>query len=187
MLLRQLVMPIVFVFYMFSKKNGSETLSAFFVVAFSMVLAASCPKPEVAYLWIAFCLGMYVYGDHVSGDHVFAACFAVLSTHFGGWLYEVPFWHPTTMFYSFRYPWVVNTQILSGVFCVYLLWKRGFKVNKTMIYAVLGYVMMSFFWGILVNPIYQTQGSRGFWWVPRVGTMFLLWSALTGIVGETKR
>ena len=177
MLLRQLVTPIVFVFWLISKKHGFELLSAFFVLVFSGVLLASYPNIEVSYLWVTYCLGVYVYGDHVSGDHVFAACFAVLSAHFGGWLYEIPFFHPASMFYSTRYPWLVNTQILSGLFCIYLLIKREIKANKTMLYATLGYVATSLFW----IADYHIYFPIKLWWLPRLGAMVLLWSALTGL------
>ena len=183
MLLRQLVPPIVFMFWWFSRKYGLDGVSLAFVSVFSSVLLASYPKLEVAFLWIIYCFGVFLYANRVSGDHVFAACFAVLSTHFGGWLYEIPFFHPATMFFSSRYPWLVNMQIVSGVFCGFLLWKRGFKRNKTMVWAVLGYVAVSLFW----IADYHIYFPVRLWWVPRVGTMILLWSTLTGIKGENKK
>ena len=180
MFLRQLVTPIVIMFWWLTRKYGNEKTSTIFISVFSMVLLISYPKPEVAFLWIIYVFTVYYYGASVSGDHVFAACFAVSSAHFGGWLYEIPFFHPASMFYSTRYPWLVNTQILSGLFCIYLLIKREFKANKTMLYATLGYVAMSLFW----IADYHIYFPIKLWWLPRLGAMVLLWSALTGIKGE---
>ena len=92
------------------------------------------------------------------------------------------------MFYSFRYPWVVNTQILSGVFCAWLLKKREIKVNKTMLYAILGYVAVSVVY--ILDPtklIDRYYIAASLWWLPRLGTMFLLGASLTGVKGENKR
>ena len=179
MFLRQLAPFFVFFFWYVSKKHGSGWLSCFFVVVFSVALLASYPKMEVAYLWVTYCLGVYVYGDHVSGDHVFAACYAVSSAHFGGWLYEVPFWHPASMFGSFSYPWVVNTQIVSGVFCLWLLIGKKIKVNKSMLCTGLLYVVLSVFYA--VKPDHRVFMAFSLWWLPRIGTMLLLGSALTGL------
>jgi len=185
MLLRQLVTPIVFLFWWFSKKYGSKHFSSYLVAGFSVILIASYPKPHVSYLWVIYCLGAYIYGDHVSGDPVFAACFAVLSTHFGGWLYEIPFFHPASMFYSLRYPWLVNTQIVSGLFCIYLLVEKKIKANKLMLSAALWYVALSLFY--ILKPPHRFFMPMSLWWLPRVGTMTLLGSALTGIGGEKKQ
>jgi len=185
MLLRQLVTPFVFLFLVFSEFYKDKRLSIFVVLTFSIVLLFSYPKPHVARLWIACYLVIYGYGCHVFGDHVFAACYAILSAHFGGWLYEVPFWHPASMFYSFRYPWLINTQILSGVFCAWLLRKKEVKVNKTMLLALLCYVMVSVFY--ITKSDQRFFVSLPLWWLPRVVTMFLLGSLLTGIVGEKRK
>jgi len=186
MLLRQLVPGVVLCFFFASKMVNRKMFSTVFVLGSSLVLMASFPKPYVARFWVAYCLVVYSYACHVSGDHVFAACYAILSAHFGGWLYEVPFWHPPSMFGSFRYPWVVNTQILSGVFCAWLLKKREIKVNKTMLYAILGYIATTFLF-IFFKPSHRVFFGVGIWWLPRVGVMFLLGSIITGIVGENKK
>lgn len=186
MLLRQLAPAAVLGFYWFAIKIGTpRVFSTVFVLLSSLVLLFSFPKPFVARLWIAYCLIIYGYGYHVSGDHVFAASYAILSAHFGGWLYEVPFWHPLSMFYSFCYPWVINTQILSGVSCAWLLKKREIKPNKTMLYALLGYIAVSVFY--ILKPSPRFIMSVQLWWLPRLGTMFLLGSNLTGIIGENKK
>ena len=108
MLLRQLAPFVVLCFFFASKMVNHKVFSTVFLFGSSLVLMASFPKLYVARLWITYYLVVYGYGCHVSGDHVFAACYAILSAHFGGWLYEVPFWHPASMFYSTRYPWLVN-------------------------------------------------------------------------------
>ena len=188
MLLRQLVPFVVLCFFFASKMVNHKAFSTMFVLGSSLVLMASFPKPYVARLWVAYCLIVYSYACHVSGDHVFAACYAILSAHFGGWLYEVPFWHPASMFYSFRYPWVVNTQIISGVFCAWLLLKRDVKVNKTMFLAILGYVAVSVMY--ILDPtkmIDRFYTAASLWWLPRLGTMFLLGASLTGIKGEKQK
>jgi len=188
MLLRQLVPAVVICFFFVSKMVNNKAVSTVFVLGSSLVLMASFPKPYVARLWIAYCLVVYSYACHVSGDHVFAACYAILSAHFGGWLYEVPFWHPSTMFYSTRYPWLVNTQILSGVFCAWLLKKREIKVNKTMLSAILVYVATSAPFILFKPTNYDFWGfGFGLWWLPRVGVMFLLGSIISGIVGEKQK
>jgi len=173
-------------FLAFSEFYRDKRLSTFFVAVFSLVLLISFPKnPIVSCLWVMFCLGLYAYGNHMSGDHVFAACYAVSATHFGGWLYEIPFWHPSTMFYSLRYPWAINTQILSGILCVYLLLGKGIRGNKIMLYAALGYVATSLFF--ITKPLHRIYWPINLWWLPRIGVMVLLWSALTGIGGEKKQ
>ena len=179
MLLRQLVPAVVLCFWGASKIVTHKAFSTFFVLLSSFVLLFSYPKPYVARLWIVYCLVTYGIGFHVSGDHVFAACYAILSAHFGGWLYEVPFWHPASMFYSFRYPWLINTQILSGVFCAWLLRKREIKANKTMLLATLCHGAASVFY--VLKPHSRVFMSIGLWWLPRLGVMFLLGSVLTGI------
>lgn len=185
MLLRQLVPAIALCFFLASKTVNHKVFSTVFVLGSSLVLLFSYPKLHVAILWAAYCLIVYDYGCRVSGDHVFAACYAILSAHFGGWLYETPFWHPPSMFGSFRYPWVINTQILSGVFCAWLLKEREIKVNKTMLYAILGYVAVSVLYilkhgGPILKPV-------PLWWVPRLGTMLLLGSIISGLKGENKK
>ena len=188
MLLRQLVPAVVLCFFFASKMVNRKVFSTVFVIGASLVLLFSFPKPYVARLWIAYCLVVYGYGCRVSGDHVFAACYAILSAHFGGWLYEVPFWHPASMFYSFRYPWLINTQVLSGGFCAWLLKEREIKVNKTMLYAILGYVAVSVLY--ILDPtkmIDRFYTAASFWWLPRLGTMFLLGASLTGVKGENKK
>ena len=185
MLLRQLVPFVVLCFFFASKTVNHKAFSTIFVLGSSLVLMASFPKPYVARLWVAYCLIVYSYACHVSGDHVFAACYAILSAHFGGWLYEVPFWHPASMFGSYRYHWVINTQILSGVFCAWLLKQREIKVNKTMLSAILGYISVSVFY--ILKPSTRVFMSVQLWWLPRVGVMFLLGSIITGIVGEKQK
>lgn len=185
MLLRQLVPAVVLCFFLASKMVNHKVFSTMFVLGSSLILLFSFPKPYVAQLWIVYCLVVYGYGWRVSGDHVFAACYAILSAHFGGWLYEVPFWHPASMFFSFRYPWLINTQILSGVFCAWLLKKREIKVNKTMLYAILGHVAVSVLY--ILKPGGRIFMSASLWWLPRLGVMFLLGASLTGIVGENKK
>jgi len=177
MFLRQLVTPVVYLFWLFSKKYRYEEFSLIFVLTFSMGLLFVYPKLEVAVLWFVFCYTIFLYGENVSGDHVFAACFAVSSAHFGGWLYEIPFFHPASMFYSFRYPWLVNTQILSGLFCVWLLAKRKIEANRIMLYGAIIYVLVTLFW----LSGYRIYFPVRLWWLPRVGTMTLLGSALTGV------
>ena len=183
MLLRQLVTPIVFMFWFVSKKYRYEEISLIFVLGISTGLLYVYPKLEVAALWAVFCYVMFLYGERVSGDHVFAACFAVSSAHFGGWLYEIPFFHPASMFYSFRYPWLVNTQIISGLFCVWLLAKRKIEANRTMLYGSIIYVLVTLFW----LSGYRIYFPVRLWWLPRVGVMIPLWSTLTGIKGEKKK
>ena len=184
MLLRQLVPAVVLCFFFASKMVNHKAFSTMFVIVSSLVLMTSFPKPYVARLWVAYCLVVYSYACHVSGDHVFAACYAILSAHFGGWLYEVPFWHPASMFYSTRYPWLVNTQIVSGLLCVQLLATRKIEANKTMLLAILGYVAVSFFY--ILKPSTRVFMSVQLWWLPRVGVIFLLGSIISGIVGENK-
>ena len=179
MFLRQLVTPVVCLFWVFSKKYRYEVFSLIFVLTFSMGLLFVYPKLEVAVLWFVYCYAMFLYGEYVSGDHVFAACYAVSSAHFGGWLYEVPFWHPASMFGSFSYPWVVNTQIVSGVFCLWLLIGKKIKVNKSMLCTGLLYVVLSVFYA--VKPDHRVFMAFSLWWLPRIGTMLLLGSALTGL------
>ena len=179
-----MVTPLVYVFWLFSERYRSKYISAFFVLVFNMVLLASFPqRMKISYLYITFCLALYGYGIRITGDHVFAACYAVLSAHFGGWLYEVPFWHPSEMFYSFYYPFLANPQILSGLFCVWLLLKREIRVNKIMLWAALGYVAVSLFYILPSHP----QWMNTSWWLPRGLTMLLLWAILTGIKGENKK
>ena len=179
MFLRQLVTPVVCLFWVFSKKYRYEVFSLIFVLTFSMGLLFVYPKLEVAVLWFVYCYAMFLYGEYVSGDHVFAACYAVSSAHFGGWLYEVPFWHPSSMFFSTRYPWLVNMQIVSGLFCLYLLAEKKIKINRNMIYAAALYAVLSVFYA--VKPDHRVFMAVSLWWLPRVGVMVLLWSALTGI------
>ena len=185
MFLRQLVPVVVLCFFFASKKITNKFFSTIFVFGSSIVLLFSFPKTEVALLWISYCLVVYIFGCLVFGDHVLAACYAISSAHFGGWLYEIPFWHPTSMFYSFHYPWVINTQILSGVFCVWLLNKREVKANKTMLLAIFGYVSVLWFWVLKLR--YRLFRTVPLWWMPRLGVMFLLGSILTGINGEIKK
>ena len=184
MLLRQLVPAFVIGFYFVSKRVNNKVFSNVLVLGFSLILLLSYPKQHVAILWTGCCLTVYGYGCRMFDDHVFSACYAILSAHFGGWLYEVPFWHPPSMFFSFRYPWVINTQILSGVFCAWLLKKREIRVNKTMLLAILGYVTVSLLY--IASPT-NSISKLPVWWVPRLGVVFLLGSILTGIVGEVKK
>lgn len=88
----------------------------------------------------------------------------------GGWLYEVPYFHPMSMFLSRGAFFYVNAQIICLILLGYELMKRGFKINKLIVSTTILYLAFS---------ISLFLDIRGFWRTVRdiLGTLdYLLWS-----------
>lgn len=101
---------------------------------------------------------------------------ATLATVSGGWLYEVPFFHPITMFLHRSSIFYVNGQIICLLLLSYELMKRGFKPNK-LIYATL--VLLITYSSLLFNNLSLLRPPLI--WIMRIPACLFLTSLLGGI------
>jgi len=134
--------------------------------------------------WAVFFLIYYSVATKSNLNKLTAFTLSSLSVVGGGWLYEIPFFHPVRMFIDYNNIFYLNGQILILLVLAYELRKIGFKMNRT-IYTTLSLYLvfsgkLSMDWrGVAraFNAIYP-----GFYlWIYRVPTCLLLLSLLGGL------
>lgn len=111
---------------------------------------------------------------------------ATLATVGGGWLYEVPFFHPLSMFLSRGAFFYVNAQIICLLLLAHELMKRKFKPNKQIGATILLYFAFSIplyinryvFWITIREILGSLDHLLWFYRIP--ASLFLL-SLLSGV------
>lgn len=139
--------------------------------------------------WSLFIIVYLKYLMRVIGDNLYSLNYVVQCVSCGGWLYEIPFFHPMKMF--FPSGTIINTQIISIFLLLYLLYERDFKVNKKILLSLFIYVVFSihlfiypihwiskpfpFVYKIFPNLIYHVG------WIIRIPTLIMLFTLSTGL------
>ena len=101
---------------------------------------------------------------------------AALATVGGGWLYEIPFYHPQSMFVLHNSIFYISGQIICLLLLAYELQKMNLKPNK-LIYGTLGLLLTNSI--LLFNNISLLQPWHT--WVIRIPACLFLLSLLGGI------
>ena len=137
----------------------------------------------VALEWVIYILLSYLYLIK-KRDVLFSLTYSILSSSFGGWLYELPYFHPTFMFYDSSCPLYIHTQLLSGIFIFFMLIKEKVKLNKIIIYSFIFFIISEMFFYFKVS--YYKQVFLDLFLLSRLGIMILLFSFLTGLNKDVK-
>lgn len=105
---------------------------------------------------------------------------ATMATVGGGWLYEIPLFHPITMFLTRSSIFYLNGQIMCLLILVYDLMRKGLKPNMLMGTTLILFLLVS---TILVIKDGRWPPYSGIWlrWIERVPASLLLISLLSGI------
>ena len=136
--------------------------------------------------WGIFFL-IYCYILNRKGENNLASfTLATLATVGGGWLYEVPYFHPMSMFLSRGAFFYVNAQIICLLLLAYELMKRKFKPNRLIGSTILLYFAFSIplfldrtaFWGTVRDILGSLDYLIWFYRIP--ASLFLL-SLLSGV------
>jgi len=187
--LRQTVPLIIYVFYLLFQDLESPFIDALLKTALLAIgiftslniLGCSLGIPIKALLsftwsypgpitWGIFFFSYYYILNDKGENNLASFTMATLATVGGGWLYEIPFFHPMSMFLSRGAIFYVNAQIICLLLLAYEMRKRKFKPNK-LIYASL-ILFMAF-----SIPLYLHK--RTFWRTIRdiLGSLdYLMWS-----------
>lgn len=196
-----------FIYFLYIKYGGSEnpiikriigTMLAFTVLlssytALNFIFRISFSK-LVPFNWtyyglIHWCVFFFIYYQlairkGMNGLKSFTL--AILATVGCGWLYEVSYFHPASMFISRYALFYVNGQIVYLLLLGYELMKMGFKSNiwtwSTFI-LFLGFSLCLFldmpgFWRIIRDILGSTDGLV---WVYRTPASLFLLSLLSGV------
>lgn len=130
--------------------------------------------------WGIFFLIYYDMAQHSHLNKLTAFTLSTLATVGGGWLYEIPFFHPIQMFVTYNSIFYLNGQIMCLILLAYELYKIGFKPNKTIYATTLLYLtfsgMLLINWRLMaraLGPLYI--------WTYRLPTCILLLSLLSGL------
>lgn len=111
---------------------------------------------------------------------------AILATVGCGWLYEVPYFHPASMFISRYALFYVNGQIVYLLLLGYELMKAGFKPNRWVWSTLILFLVFSTclfidkpgFWHTVEDILGSTENLM---WVYRTPASLFLLSLLSGI------
>lgn len=136
--------------------------------------------------WGIFFLIYYYILNRKEENNLASFTLATLATVGGGWLYEVPYFHPMSMFLSRGAFFYVNAQIICLILLGYELRKKNFKINTLIISTFILYLAFSI-------PLFLDM--RGFWrkvrdilgtlnnlyWIYRIPASLFLLSLLSGI------
>lgn len=98
-----------------------------------------------AVTWGIFALVFYIWATKICETRIEAVNLACLAVFAGGWLYEVPYFHPYSMFFSSNAVLYLNGQIVSLILLLYELGKRGCRPRGETLAALLVYVGFSVF------------------------------------------
>lgn len=110
-----------------------------------------------------------------------------------GWLYEVPFWHPVSMFIhpiGATSPLIVDTQIISLLLLTFTLWRRGWRPGKLFAATLIIYLISSVYLAIIGGTYYYQFLYPVRDWIIRLPSYGLLLSMVHGTLrrrGETRR
>jgi len=136
--------------------------------------------------WCIFFFFFFQIANRRGMNRLKSFTLATLATVGGGWLYEVPYFHPGSMFISIYALFYINGQIIYLLLLGYELRKMNFKPNKliwSMLILFLAFSTALFidrvgFW----HMVWDILGSRlNLMWVYRTPASLFLLSLLSGI------
>lgn len=132
--------------------------------------------------WCIFFLFFFQLAIRRNMSNLKAFTLATMATVGGGWLYEVPFFYPESMFISRFSIFYLNTQIVCLIFLLYEFMKMGFRPNKkilTMLMVFLAFSCLLFFKRHEINwfNLWMVKNV----WAFRIPASLLLISLLSGI------
>lgn len=130
--------------------------------------------------WGIFFIAFYFIALHSKINVLTSFTLSTLATVGGGWLYEIPFYHPLNMFLSDSTIFLINGQILCLLLLAYELKKLNFKTGY-FIYTTLFLFLV--FSGILFLKMSLLEYALGklFTWVYRIPASLFLASLISGI------
>lgn len=133
--------------------------------------------------WATFFLIYYTTALRAHLNELTAFTLSTLATVGGGWLYEIPFFHPIQMFVGYNAIFYFNGQIICLLLLAYELHKMGLKMNMKILLAGYFYLMFS---GILfINWRLMARALGVFYiWIYRLPTCIFLLSLLSGVNGK---
>lgn len=182
-LTRQYVFPFIFgnwCIYKAENKQLPYNLAYVLLTLFCGGLVYTYPNKVLAsFEYVFYIFGVFLYSMMRSNDVLFSYTYSMLSAHFGGWLYELPYFHSTDMFYNQKYPFYINSQILSGVFLFYLLVKQGFNFNRSVIFGVLFFIVYEILFTVRI--FYYRFVICDLYLLSRVGMMVMMFILLKGV------
>ena len=93
--------------------------------------------------WCIFFLFFFQLAIRRDMSDLKAFTLATLATVGGGWLYEVPFFYPESMFITRFSIFYLNTQIVCLLCLIYQIRRMGLKPNKIILTMVMVYLVFS--------------------------------------------
>lgn len=165
-------------------------INLFFKSPFSKVIPFNWSYPGLI-TWGIFFLIYYRISLEKTHNKLKSFTLSILATVGGGWLYEVPFFHPLKMFLSLDALLFVNGQILCLLLLAYELKKMKFKPNiiileSFIIFAFFSIYLFSDFDRLAYMFKVAFDNSRLFAWVYRLPACLFLISLLGGIQNKTE-
>ena len=205
--LRQRIPIFIYVFYLHFKESDNPAISGaikttisliglstayavtghIFKIPFKVLVPLDWGYPGIVTWGIFFLVYYWATLKKVQND-LTAFTFAMLATMGGGWLYEIPFFHPLKMFMSNNTIFLFNGQILCLILLAYELKKRGFKPNRNVYIAFV--IFLFFSWALFLDfygvaYLFKIRwGSRAFAWFYRIPACNFLISLLGGIENQ---
>ena len=203
--LRQRIPIYIYVFYLHFKESDNPaidgaiktmvsliglgtayTVTGFiFDMPFKELIPIPGGYPGLVTWGIFFLIYYWVTNKKVQND-LTAFTFATLATVGGGWLYEISFFHPLTMWMSNNTLFLINGQILCLILLAYELKKMRFKPDliilaSFIIFAVFSILLFSDY--DRLNYMFKVafNNSRLFCWFLRIPACVFLISLLGGI------
>lgn len=131
--------------------------------------------------WATLFFAYYYILTQKNQKRLKAFTLAVLVTIGGGWLYEVPFYHPLGMFLLHNSIFYVNGQIICLLLVGYELSKMAFHPNKFIYASLLLFLAFSTTLFMNRNALWRVYGSLFMRWMYRAPASLFLLSLLSGV------
>ena len=203
--LRQRIPIFIYVFYLHFKESDNPDIDGVIKTMVSLIVLGTSyavtglifglPLKELIPItweypglitWGFFFLIYYWITNKKVQNDLTAFTFATLATVGGGWLYEISFFHPLTMWMSNNEIFMINSQILCLILLAYELKKMQFKPNLIIlesftIFAVFSILLFSDFDRLIHVFQIAFNNYRLFNWFYRIPACLFLISLLGGI------
>jgi len=195
--LRQRLPMFLYVFYTHFKESDNpmidsainasiaviELITAYIFMGMILKIPLSCLIPfpfrwnyRALLTWGVFFMIYYHLSLRFTINKLTSFSLTTLATVGGGWLYEVPFFHPLSMFIHHNSIFYLNGQIICLILLAYEFKKMGFKPNK-LIYSTLALLLLCSM--LLFNNMSMLR--LPYTWFIRMPTCLFLISLLGGI------
>lgn len=174
--------------------SGLISIYTFLGFIFKMPFSGIIPFTWTYYGLIHWCIFFFFFffiANRRGMNRLKSFTLAILATVGCGWLYEVPYFHPGSMFISVYALFYVNGQIVYLILLGYELMKMGFKPNRLIWSMLILYLVFSIclfldsvrFW----TTIRYFLGSElDLMWVYRTPASLFLLSLLSGIKKQSE-